>query len=55
MENKKTTSYLDWELSFKKDKSRNPHLDENIEKPNSMGIPPKELKDFLASWREENL
>jgi hypothetical protein len=49
----KSTSYYEWEQSFKKGDSRNQCL--NDEKPNSLGIPPEELKDFLKSWREKNL
>jgi len=51
-EKKASASYYDWEKSFK-GKSRKESLDE--EKPNSLGIPAKELKTFLESWKEKNL
>ena len=52
---KKSSSYYDWEKSFKSDKSGKPHLDDEDKVPNSMGIPDNILKPFLESWKEKNL
>jgi len=45
------TSYFDWEKSFKTPKE--PPKKES--KKNSLGIPDKELKEFLKNWRQKNL
>ena len=58
MENKgekKSASYYDWEQSFKKNRSENDILNDDNEKSSSLGIPAKELKTFLESWKEKNL
>lgn len=48
---KKPGSYLDWELSFKKDKKEV----SKSQKANSLDLPNQLLKDFLKKWKEKNL
>ena len=51
---KKISSVFEWEQSFKKDTSGNPNLNDKP-KSNSLGIPDKDFKTFLESWKEKNL
>ena len=49
------SSYLDWELQFKK-KSKKASLSKpKGENVNSLGIPADEFKSFLKKWAAKNL
>ncbi len=53
----KTSSYLDWELSFRGIK---PNLiDEKYSYPkervNSLGVSDNKFKDFMKDWKQKNL
>jgi len=53
----KTSSYLDWELSFR---GLKPNVINEIytfrkEKVNSLGISDTKFKDFMKAWKEKNL
>lgn len=48
-------SYLDWELSFKREKKEEAKPQSNKENITSLGIPKDELKDYLRKWKNENL
>ena len=57
----RTDSYFDWELSFRK-KGDQPRSSYSIKsnnilnkEVNSLGISPKEFKNFLENWKTKNL
>lgn len=53
----KTSSFLDWELSFRglKPKVINEKYIYKKEKVNSLGISDNKFKDFMKKWKEKNL
>ncbi len=51
----KSTSYFDWELSFRKNQPSKERVKDNREKINSIGIPTNNFKKFLQEWKEKNL
>ena len=51
----KSSSYFDWELSFRKNQSSKESVKRNREKINSIGIPINDYKKFLQEWKEKNL
>jgi len=53
----KTSSYLDWELSFRglKPNIINETYTFRKEKVNSLGISNTKFKDFMKTWKEKNL
>ncbi len=51
----KSSSYFDWELSFRKNQPSKERVKHNREKINSIGIPINNFKKFLQEWKEKNL
>jgi len=51
----KSTSYFDWELTFRKSQPSKERVNHNREKINSIGIPINNFKKFLQEWKEKNL
>ena len=51
----KSTSYFDWELSFRKNPPLKERVKHNREKINSIGISTNNFKKFLQEWKEKNL
>ena len=51
----KSSSYFDWELSFRKNQPSKERVKPNREKINSIGIPINDYKKFLREWKEKNL
>lgn len=51
---KAEVSYLDWELSFKKDdpKKKSQNKKEDF---TSLGIPKDKFKEYIRNWKNENL
>ena len=56
---KAITSFLDWELSFRKDADSDTKSKERKKvsrsRVNSLGIPEKDFKEFLDQWKKKNL
>ncbi len=51
----KSSSYFDWELSFRKSPPSKERVNINREKINSIGIPINNFKKFFKEWKEKNL
>ena len=51
----KSSSYFDWELSFRKNQHSKEKVKVDREKLNSIGIPINDYKKFLREWKEKNL
>ena len=53
----KSSSYLDWELSFRglKPQVINEKYSYKQESVNSLGITDSKFKDFMKEWKEKNL
>ena len=51
----KSSSYLDWELGFRKTKPSKERNKPNQEKLNSIGITTNNFKKFIQEWKEKNL
>ena len=51
----KSSSYFDWELTFRKDRHSNKKVKMDIDPINSIGIPKSKYKQFLKEWKKKNL
>lgn len=51
----KSSSYFDWELTFRKSHYSNKKVKMNLDPINSIGIPISKYKKFLKEWKEKNL
>ena len=51
----KSSSYYDWELSFRQNQPSKEKVNRNREKINSIGIPINNFKKFLQEWKEKYL
>ena len=51
----KSSSYFDWELTFRKGHLSNKKVKMDIDTINSIGIPISKYKKFLQEWKEKNL
>ncbi len=51
----KSSSYFDWELTFRKDRHSNKKVKMDIDPINSIGIPKSKYKQFLKEWKDKNL
>ncbi len=51
----KSNSYLDWELTFRKDHPSTNNVKKEQDTINSIGIPTSKYKKFIKEWREKNL
>jgi len=48
-------SYLDWELSFRREKKEEDKSQSEKENITSLGIPEDQFKNYLRKWKNENL
>ena len=51
----KSSSYFDWELTFRKAQHSNKKVKRELDPINSIGIPISKYKKFLKEWKEKNL
>ena len=51
----KSSSYFDWELTFRQARDSNKKVKLELDPINSIGIPISKYKKFLKEWKEKNL
>ena len=51
----KSSSFFDWELTFRKGHHSNKKVKIDFDSINSIGIPVNKYKKFLKEWKEKNL
>ena len=51
----KSSSYFDWELTFRNGHRSNKKEKADLDPINSIGIPISKYKKFLKEWKEKNL
>jgi len=50
-----SSSYFDWELTFRQAHHSNKKMKRELDTINSIGIPTNKYKKFLKEWKEKNL
>jgi len=51
----KSSSYFDWELTFRKGHLSNKKVKVDLDPLNSIGIPISKYKKFLKEWKKKHL
>ena len=51
----RSSSFFDWELTFRKAHDSNKKVKMELDTINSIGIPISKYKKFLKEWKEKNL
>ncbi len=51
----RSSSYFDWELTFRQAHHSNKKVKRELNTINSIGIPISQYKKFLKEWKEKNL